>query len=125
MTLASGARIGPYEIVELFGAGGMGEEYRARNGKLNRDMALKVLPEAFVLDPDRLARSKCEGQVLASLHDPNIAAIYGFEDSHGVQVLVLEPTARRAGSPHSPRTSSARAAGCRSSRFVLARRRVA
>ena len=65
MTLASGTRIGPYEIVELLGAGGMGEEYRARNSKLNRDVALKVLPEAFVLDPDRLPCSKREGQVLA------------------------------------------------------------
>ena len=98
MTLAAGARLGPYEIVSALGAGGMGEVYRARDAKLNRDVALKVLPEAFALDPDRLARFKREAQVLASLNHPNIAAIYGFEDSNpspgsgqaAVQALVLE-----------------------------------
>src|SRR2546425_8030260 len=68
----------------------MGEVYRARDANLNRDVALKVLPEAFALDPDRLARFKREAQVLASLNHPNIAAIYGFEESDGVQALVLE-----------------------------------
>ena len=98
MTLAAGARLGPYEIVSALGAGGMGEVYRARDEKLNRDVALKVLPEVFALDPDRLARFKREAQVLASLNHPNIAAIYGFEDSRpsadsghaAVQALVLE-----------------------------------
>ena len=98
MTLAAGARLGPYEIVSALGAGGMGEVYRARDARLNRDVALKVLPEAFILDPDRLARFKREAQVLASLNHPNIAAIYGFEDSTpspgsgqpAVQALVLE-----------------------------------
>jgi len=90
MSLAPGARIGPYEIAGALGAGGMGEVYRARDAKLNRDIALKVLPELFALDPDRLARFKREAQVLASLNHPNIAAIYGFEESHPLQALVLE-----------------------------------
>ena len=66
--------IGPYEIVSLLGAGGMGEVYRARDAKLNRDVALKVLPELFTADPDRLARFRREAQVLASLNHPNIGA---------------------------------------------------
>ncbi len=90
MPLSAGARLGPYEIVSALGAGGMGEVYRARDAKLNRDVALKVLPELFARDPDRLARFKREAQVLASLNHPTIAAIYGFEESNGVQALVLE-----------------------------------
>src|SRR5713226_551979 len=68
----------------------MGEVYRARDTKLGRDVALKILPELFALDPDRLARFKREAQVLASLNHPNIAAIYGFEEANGIQALVLE-----------------------------------
>ena len=90
LTVASGTRLGPYEIVCAIGAGGMGEVYRAHDAKLNRDVALKVLPEAFALDPDRLARFKREAQILASLNHPNIAAIHGFEESDGVPALVLE-----------------------------------
>ena len=90
MPLSAGTRLGAYEIVSALGAGGMGEVYRARDAKLNRDVALKVLPELFACDPDRLARFKREAQVLASLNHPNIAAIYGFEESKGVQALVLE-----------------------------------
>src|SRR5262245_23988864 len=90
MALATGVRFGPYEIVSPIGAGGMGEVYRARDTKLNRDVALKVLPDSFALDVERLARFKREAQVLASLNHPNIGAIYGLEDSAGVQVLVLE-----------------------------------
>jgi DNA-binding beta-propeller fold protein YncE len=90
MALAPGTRVGPYEILSALGAGGMGEVYRARDGTLNRDVAVKVLPELFALDPDRLARFKRESQVLASLNHPNIAAIYGFEASRGVQALILE-----------------------------------
>ena len=74
----------------LLGAGGMGEVYRARDNKLNRDVALKILPEAFTLDGDRIARFRREAQVLASLNHPNIAAIYGFEDSGSTHALVLE-----------------------------------
>jgi serine/threonine-protein kinase len=90
VALAPGTRLGPHEIVVLIGTGGMGEVYRARDTTLNRDVALKVLPDAFTLDPDRLARFKREAQVLASLNHANIAAIYGFEESEGVQALVLE-----------------------------------
>src|SRR5262249_38772892 len=72
------------------GAGGMGEVYRARDLKLNRDVAIKILPEAVVTDAEHVARFKREAQVLASLNHPNIGAIYGFEDSEGVHALVLE-----------------------------------
>jgi eukaryotic-like serine/threonine-protein kinase len=90
VALTSGTRLGAYEVLAAIGAGGMGEVYRARDTTLNRDVALKVLPEAFILDPDRLARFKREAQVLASLNHPNIAAIYGFEGSNDGQALVLE-----------------------------------
>jgi eukaryotic-like serine/threonine-protein kinase len=90
MPLSSGSRLGPYEIVAPLGAGGMGEVYRARDAKLNRDVALKVLPDAFAADPDRLARFKREAQVLASLNHSHIAAIYGLEDSGSTHALVLE-----------------------------------
>ena len=90
MSLAPGTRLGPYEIVAKIGAGGMGEVYRARDAKLGRDVALKVIPEAFARDAGRLARFKREAQVLASLNHSNIAAIHGFEDSSNVHALVLE-----------------------------------
>ena len=88
--LIAGARLGPYEILSALGAGGMGEVYRARDTKLGRDVALKIIPDAFALDADRVARFKREAQVLASLNDPHIAAIYGFEDSGQTHALVLE-----------------------------------
>jgi eukaryotic-like serine/threonine-protein kinase len=90
MSLAPGARFGSYEVIALLGAGGMGEVYRARDLKLNREVALKLLPEQFALDPDRAARFKREAELLASLNHPNIAAIYGREDSAPTQALVLE-----------------------------------
>src|SRR6516165_7474929 len=90
MALQPRSRVGPYEVVSVLGSCGMGEVYRARDTKLNRDVALKVLPDAFTRDADRLARFKREAQVLASLNHPNIASIYGFEDSTGVDALVLE-----------------------------------
>src|SRR5262245_33295055 len=90
MALAVGTRLGSYEVLAPLGSGGMGDVYRARDAKLNRDVALKVLPEAFALDPDRLARFKREAQLLASLNHPHIAAIYGLEESHGGHALVLE-----------------------------------
>jgi eukaryotic-like serine/threonine-protein kinase len=90
MTLAAGARIGPYEVVSLLGAGGMGEVYRATDHTLARDVAIKVLPDAVAADPDRLARFRREAQVLASLNHPHIAAIYGFEQSESIHALVLE-----------------------------------
>ena len=90
MALSPGARIGPYEVVGTLGAGGMGEVYQARDTKLNRSVALKILPAAFASDPDRLARFKREAQVLAALNHPNIAAIYGFEDQTTTHALVME-----------------------------------
>ncbi len=90
MPLTPGARLGPYEILSAIGAGGMGEVYRARDTKLNRDVALKVIPDTFALDPDRVSRFTREAQVLASLNHPHIAAIYGFEDSGKTHALVLE-----------------------------------
>ena len=90
MPLTPGLRIGAYEVLAPIGAGGMGEVYRARDARLNRDVALKVLPESFALDPTRVSRFSREAQVLASLNHPNIGAIYGVEDSGGAQVLVLE-----------------------------------
>jgi eukaryotic-like serine/threonine-protein kinase len=88
--LEAGHRIGPYQITALVGAGAMGEVYRARDRKLNRDVALKVLPASVAADVDRLERFKREAQMLAALNHPNIAAIYGFEDASHEQALVLE-----------------------------------
>ena len=85
-----GRHIATYEILAPLGVGGMGEVYRARDTKLNREVAMKVLPEVFALDPDRLARFRREAQVLASLNHPNIAAIHGFEEAADVKALVLE-----------------------------------
>jgi len=90
LALAPGSRLGPYEIVVAIGAGAMGEVYRARDTKLNRDVALKILPEAFTSDPDRLARFRREAQVLASLNHPHIGQIYGFEDSGATHALAME-----------------------------------
>jgi Tol biopolymer transport system component len=82
--------MGPYEILCAIGAGGMGEVYRARDSRLARDVALKVLPEAFARDPDRMVRSEREAKVLASLNHPNIASLYGLEESNGARALVME-----------------------------------
>ncbi len=90
MPLIPGTRIGPYEIASPLGAGGMGEVFRARDTKLNRDVAIKVLPAAFAQDSERVARFRREAQVLASLNHPNIAAIHGLEESDGVLALALE-----------------------------------
>jgi Tol biopolymer transport system component len=90
MSLAPGSRLGPYEILAPIGAGGMGEVYRAKDSKLNREVAIKVLPTAFANDSDRMARFEREAQVLASLNHPNIAAIYGLEESDGMRALVME-----------------------------------
>ena len=90
MALVPGARLGVYEVVGRVGAGGMGEVYRGRDAKLNRDVALKTLLDLFVADPERLARFKREAQLLALLNHSNIAGIYGFEESNSVQALVLE-----------------------------------
>jgi eukaryotic-like serine/threonine-protein kinase len=90
VTLTTGVRLGPYEIVAQLGQGGMGEVYRARDTKLGREVAVKVLPEIFAVDHDRLLRFRREAQVLASLNHPNIAHIHGVEESGGTPALIME-----------------------------------
>jgi serine/threonine-protein kinase len=90
MGMVVGARLGGFEITGLLGSGGMGEVYRARDTKLDRDVAIKVLPESFAQDPERVARFEREAKALASLNHPNIGGIHGLEDSGGVAALILE-----------------------------------
>ena len=90
MALTPGARLGPYQILSAIGSGGMGDVYRARDTKLNRDVAIKVLPDLFASDPERLARFTREAQTLAALNHPNIAHIHGLEESQGIRALVME-----------------------------------
>ena len=91
MALEIGSRLGLYEVTALIGEGGMGQVYQATDTKLNRQVALKILPEAFATDPDRLARFQREAQILASLNHPNIGGIYGLlEKAEGQKALVLE-----------------------------------
>ena len=90
MSLAPGTRLGSYEVTAKIGEGGMGEVWQAHDTELGRDVALKILPEAFATDPDRLARFQREAQVLASLNHPNIAQIHGIEEAEGTRALVLE-----------------------------------
>ena len=95
MQIGAGAKLGPYEITTAIGAGGMGEVYRARDTKLDRDVAIKVLPSELALDRERLARFEREAKVLASLNHPNIAHVYGFEsatlgDGRSVHFLAME-----------------------------------
>ncbi len=90
MAVGTGTKLGPYEITGAIGAGGMGEVYQARDTKLGRSVAIKVLPEAFSHDPDRLTRFQREAKMLAALNHPNIATIYGLEESNGTSYLVME-----------------------------------
>ena len=96
MPLSAGTRLGPYEVQSALGAGGMGEVYRARDTKLRRDVAIKILPEAFAADPDRIARFQREAELLAALNHPNVACVYGVEESrpsgsgHATLAIVLE-----------------------------------
>jgi serine/threonine protein kinase len=90
MTLSLGTRIGVYEVTARIGEGGMGEVYRARDTRLSRDVALKVLPEGLATDPDRIARFEREARTLAALNHPHIAQIYGVEESGVVRALVME-----------------------------------
>src|SRR3982751_3638196 len=98
MPLSPGTRLGPYDIVGIIGVGGMGEVYRARDARLNRDVAIKVLPEVFAQDSERLARFTREAQTLATLSHSNIAAIFGIEEAapstgagqNGLRALVME-----------------------------------
>src|SRR5262245_19363043 len=89
MGIALGTRLGPYEVISAIGAGGMGEVYRATDTNLGRQVAIKVLPEAFAQDPERVARFEREAKTLASLNHPNIAQIYGLEKSQGMSALVM------------------------------------
>src|ERR671937_355627 len=90
MPLGPGDRLGPYEILSAIGAGGMGEVYRAHDTRLKRDVAIKVLPDSFANDSERLSRFEREAEVLAALNHPHIASIYGVEESTGVHALVME-----------------------------------
>src|SRR5688572_28679363 len=90
MSLTADTKLGQYEVRELIGQGGMGEVYRATDTMLDRDVALKVLPEVFARDPERLARFKREAKLLASLNHPNIATIHGIEEANGAHFLVME-----------------------------------
>ena len=90
MSLAPGAKLGPYEITATLGAGGMGEVYQARDSRLQRSVAIKILPSPFASDPERMARFEREAQVLAALNHPNIAQIHGVEENAGVLALVME-----------------------------------
>src|SRR5437879_1867241 len=90
MPISTGTRIGSYEVLAQIGAGGMGEVYQAHDTKLGRDVAIKVLAEAFAHDPERLSRFQREAKMLASLNHPNIATIHGFEQSDGTHYLVME-----------------------------------
>src|ERR1700686_3617470 len=90
MPLSAGAKLGSYEVVSAIGAGGMGEVYQAHDTKRGRDVAIKVLPEAFARDPEKLSRFQREAKTLAALNHPNIATIYGLEQSNGTSYLVME-----------------------------------
>ena len=90
MSLSPGTRVGPYEVVGPIGAGGMGEVYRARDTKIGRDVALKVMPALFTDDPDRLARFEREAQALGALNHPNIAQVFGFEHRGDVRAIAME-----------------------------------
>src|SRR5215468_11827392 len=90
MPFGPGTRLGPYEILSAIGAGGMGEVYRATDTNLGRQVAIKVLPDTFAQDPDRVARFEREAKTLASLNHPNIAIIHGLEKSQGIYALVME-----------------------------------
>jgi len=90
MSLSAGSRLGVYEVIDLLGAGGMGEVYRARDTRLKREVAIKVLPDLLAGDPERLSRFQREAELLATLNPPNIAAIYGLEESERGRAIVLE-----------------------------------
>jgi Tol biopolymer transport system component len=102
MSIAPGTRLGPYEILAKLDEGGMGEVYRARDTSLGRDVAIKVLPDAFAQDAERLARFEREARTLASLNHPNIAHVYGFEQAHGVRALVIADRIGQGAMPTRP-----------------------
>src|ERR1700675_3798440 len=90
MPLTPNAKLGPYEILTLLGVGGMGEVYRAKDSRLDRDVAIKVLPESMCREKERVMRFEREAKLLATLNHPHIAAIHGFEECNGKKFLVLE-----------------------------------
>ena len=90
MPLSAGTSLGHYDVTSLLDEGGMGQVWQATDTQLNRQVALKILPDAFAADPDRLARFTREAQILATLNHPNIAAIHGIEEAEGTRALVLE-----------------------------------
>lgn len=90
MGISIGTILGSYEITALLGKGGMGEVYRARDSKLKRDVAIKILPDEFARDPERVSRFQREAEVVASLNHPNVAAIYDLQDQSGCRFLILE-----------------------------------
>src|SRR5262252_3019006 len=90
MALGVGSRLGPYEVLSALGAGGMGEVYRARDTRLKREVAIKVVPELFASDADRVARFQREAELLATLNHPNIAAIYGVEAERAIVMELVE-----------------------------------
>ena len=94
MPISAGSRLGPYEIVAPIGAGGMGEVYRAKDTKLDREVAIKILPEAFTADADRVAQFKREAKTIASLNHPNIAVINGLETGQVVKELKAKVAAK-------------------------------
>ena len=115
MALTPGTRLGPYEVLAPLGAGGMGEVYRARDTKLNRDVAIKILPDLFASDAERLARFNREAQTLAALNHPNIAHIHGLEESGSVRALVMELVeGEDSVAAHRPRADSRSTRRCRS-----------
>ena len=105
MVLEPGSRIGHYQVAEAIGVGGMGEVYRARDTTLERDVAIKVLPEAFADDRDRLARFEKEAKLLASLNHPYIAMLHGLENEDGTRFLVMELVERDLSGASRPRSS--------------------
>src|SRR5436853_5604613 len=90
MTISIGTRLGSYEITAMLGKGGMGEVYRARDSRLKRDVAIKILPEEFSRDEDRVSRFQREAEVLASLNHTNIASIHDFQEANGSRFLIME-----------------------------------
>ena len=119
MPLSSGTRLGPYEILSPLGRGGMGEVYRAIDAKLERDVAIKILPEALAHDPERLARFEREAKVLASLNHPNIAAIYGLEESDAGGCSTVKPSRTRSPTCCARRLISTRCRARRRPRFAI------
>ena len=101
MSLTVGSRLGHYDVTALIGEGGMGQVYQATDTKLNRQVALKILPEAFAANPDRLARFQREAQVLASLNHPNIAQFHGIEETDDRAPIVVQAGPARAPRSHS------------------------